>query len=51
MAKLTLEELRKMRGEKQKAMEMRDSSIAFCFSSRNLRRSANVNFAMMCFPC
>ena len=26
MAKLTLEELRKMRGEKQKAMEMRDSS-------------------------
>ena len=26
MAKLTLEDLRKMRGEKQKAMEMRDSS-------------------------
>ena len=26
MAKLTLEELRKMRGEKQKAMEMRDTS-------------------------
>ena len=26
MAKLTLEELRKMRGEKQKAMEMRDNS-------------------------
>ena len=26
MAKLTLEELRKMRGEKQKAMEMRDSA-------------------------
>ena len=26
MAKLTLEELRKMRGERQKAMEMRDSS-------------------------
>ena len=26
MAKLTLEDLRRMRGEKQKAMEMRDSS-------------------------
>ena len=26
MAKLTLEELRKMRGEKQKQMEMRDSA-------------------------
>lgn len=26
MAKLTLEELRKLRGEKQKAMEMRDNS-------------------------
>ncbi|MBR4604501.1 MAG: (2Fe-2S) ferredoxin domain-containing protein, partial [Kiritimatiellae bacterium] len=26
MAKLTLEDLRRMRGEKQKAMEMRDAS-------------------------
>ena len=26
MAKLTLDDLRKMRGERQKAMEMRDSS-------------------------